>query len=41
MYIYIVVQFCDILSLDDWALDMVPSPVVAVLMLFPIKDSVR
>ena len=23
-------QFCEVLSLDDWALDMVPRPVTAV-----------
>ena len=32
-------QFCEVLSLDDWALDMVPRPVTAVLMVFPIKES--
>lgn len=33
-------SFVDVLSTDDWALDMVPKPVLAVLMLFPIKDAV-
>ena len=31
------VQFVDVLSTDDWALDMVPQPVLGVLMVFPIK----
>jgi ubiquitin carboxyl-terminal hydrolase L3 len=30
-------SFCDVLSTEEWALDMVPKPVVGVLMLFPIK----
>jgi ubiquitin carboxyl-terminal hydrolase L3 len=30
--------FHDVLSTDDWALEMVPSPVIGVLMLFPIKE---
>jgi ubiquitin carboxyl-terminal hydrolase L3 len=30
-------QFCDVLSTEDWALEMVPSPVIAVLQLFPVK----
>ncbi|KAL4094817.1 hypothetical protein PRIC1_010470 [Phytophthora ramorum] len=30
-------SFCDVLSTEEWALAMVPSPVVAVIMLFPIK----
>ncbi|KAG5191197.1 putative ubiquitin carboxyl-terminal hydrolase [Tribonema minus] len=29
--------FVDVLSTDDWALDMVPQPALAVLMLFPVK----
>lgn len=29
----------EVMSTDDWALDMVPKPVVGVLMLFPIKDA--
>ncbi|KAF4657862.1 hypothetical protein FOL47_008285 [Perkinsus chesapeaki] len=32
-------HFTDVLSVEDWALDMVPQPVVAVVLLFPIKDS--
>lgn len=34
-------SFCDVLSTEDWALEMVPTPVVAVIMLFPIKEHVR
>lgn len=34
-------SFCDVLSTEDWALEMVPKPVHAVLMLFPIKAHVR
>lgn len=30
-------QFNEVLSLEDWALDMVPQPVHAVVMLYPIK----
>jgi ubiquitin carboxyl-terminal hydrolase L3 len=32
-------QFCEVLSLEDWALEMVPRPCAAVLMVFPIKDA--
>jgi ubiquitin carboxyl-terminal hydrolase L3 len=32
-------HFVDILSTDDWALDMVPRPVGAVVFLYPIKES--
>lgn len=31
--------FTDIMSTEDWALDMVPKPVQAVLFLFPISES--
>jgi hypothetical protein len=31
----------DLLSTEDWALDMIPRPVIAVMMLFPIKAAVR
>jgi ubiquitin carboxyl-terminal hydrolase L3 len=34
-------SFCDVLSTEDWALEMVPTPVTAVIMLFPIKKHVR
>ncbi|KAG6967141.1 hypothetical protein JG688_00006458 [Phytophthora aleatoria] len=30
-------SFCDVLSTEEWALAMVPTPVVGVIMLFPIK----
>lgn len=30
-------RFYDVLSTEDWAIDMIPQPVLAVLMLFPIK----
>ncbi|CAM9896443.1 unnamed protein product [Chrysoparadoxa australica] len=31
--------FTDVFSTEEWALAMVPRPVLAVVMLFPIKDS--
>ena len=31
--------FTDILALDDWALDMLPRPVVAVLLLYPLTPA--
>jgi hypothetical protein len=34
-------RFVDVLSTEDWALEMVPKPALAVVMLFPIKDAVR
>jgi hypothetical protein len=34
-------SFCDVMSTEEWALGMVPKPVVAVIMLFPIKPHVR
>uniref|UniRef100_A0A0G4HGH7 Ubiquitin carboxyl-terminal hydrolase n=1 Tax=Chromera velia CCMP2878 TaxID=1169474 RepID=A0A0G4HGH7_9ALVE len=33
------VYFAEVLSIEDWALDMVPQPVYCVLFLFPIKDA--
>ncbi len=36
-----VFKFQDVLGVEDWALDMVPKPVTAVLMLFPIKEASR
>lgn len=32
-------SFQDVLSTEDWALEMVPTPVLGVLMVYPIKDS--
>jgi len=32
-------SFCDVLSTEDWALDMIQGPVLAVLFLFPLKES--
>jgi hypothetical protein len=32
--------FCDVYSTDDWALDNILRPVLAVIMLFPIKEKV-
>jgi ubiquitin carboxyl-terminal hydrolase L3 len=32
-------RFYDLLSTDDWALEMIPRPVYATLMLFPIKPA--
>lgn len=34
-------SFCDVLSTDDWAIEMVPMPVLAVIMLYPITPRVR
>jgi ubiquitin carboxyl-terminal hydrolase L3 len=31
-------EFCDVFSTEDWALDMVPQPVAAVIMLYPLTD---
>ena len=31
------VRFVDVMSTEAWALDMIPRPVLAVLMLFPVK----
>jgi len=33
-----IVNFVDVLSTEDWALDMIPSPVYAMACLFPIKE---
>ena len=32
-------QFVDVLSTEDWGLGMVPKPVIAVVMLFPISEA--
>lgn len=34
-----VLQFHDVLSTEEWALEMIPQPVLGVLMLFPIKPA--
>jgi ubiquitin carboxyl-terminal hydrolase L3 len=34
-----LLSWTDVLSTEDWALDMVPSPVSAVALLFPIKEA--
>jgi ubiquitin carboxyl-terminal hydrolase L3 len=33
-----IYEFCDVFSTEDWALDMVPQPVAAVLMLYPLTE---
>jgi hypothetical protein len=33
-------RFHDVLSTEEWALEMIPQPAIAVVMLFPIKDAV-
>lgn len=35
----ILARFTDVYSTEDWALAMVPQPVLGVVMLFPIKES--
>lgn len=32
-------SFQDVLSTEDWALEMVPTPVLGVLMVYPIKEA--
>jgi len=32
-------KFYDVMSTEEWALEMIPKPVWAVIMLFPIKDA--
>jgi hypothetical protein len=34
-------EFVDIFSTEDWALDMTPQPVTAVLLLYPLTDRRR
>lgn len=34
-----LLQFHDVLSTDDWALDMIPRRVHSVIMVFPIKEA--
>jgi ubiquitin carboxyl-terminal hydrolase L3 len=31
-------EFVDVFSTEDWALDMIPQPVAAVLVLYPLTD---
>ena len=31
-------QFCDVFSTEEWALSMVPQPVAAVVLLYPLTD---
>jgi len=31
-------EFVDVFSTDDWAMDMIPQPVAAVIMLYPLSD---
>lgn len=31
-------QFCDVYSTEDWALDMVPQPVAAIILLYPLTE---
>lgn len=32
-------RFCDVFSTEDWALEMIAQPVVAVIMLYPLTDA--
>lgn len=34
-------EFCDVFSTDDWAIEMIPQPVVAVIMLYPLSEKQR
>eukprot|EP00934_Nitzschia_sp_Nitz4_P004874 Nitzschia sp. Nitz4//scaffold5_size260463//47006//47728//NITZ4_000950-RA/size260463-processed-gene-0.55-mRNA-1//1//CDS//3329555244//4864//frame0 len=33
-------EFCDVYSTDEWALEMIPSPVAAVLLVYPLTDTI-
>lgn len=33
-------EFVDVFSTEDWALDMIPQPVAAVLLLYPLTDKI-
>jgi ubiquitin carboxyl-terminal hydrolase L3 len=33
-------EFCDVFSTEDWALDMIPQPVAAVLLLYPLTKKI-
>ena len=37
----VMYKFVDVLAMEDWALDMVPSPARAFMLLFPISEAVR
>mmetsp|Transcript_22237 Transcript_22237/g.33913 ORF Transcript_22237/g.33913 Transcript_22237/m.33913 type:complete len:271 (+) Transcript_22237:96-908(+) len=34
-------EFCDVFSTEDWALDMIPQPVAAVLLLYPLTETIK
>lgn len=33
--------FQDLMSIEDWAQEMIPQPVLAVMLLFPIKEHIE
>lgn len=33
-------EFCDVFSTEEWALDMIPQPVGAVLLLYPLTEKI-
>jgi ubiquitin carboxyl-terminal hydrolase L3 len=33
-------EFCDVFSTEEWALDMIPQPVAAVLLLYPLTETI-
>lgn len=35
------IYFADVFSCDDWALEIVPTPVYALILLYPIKDEIE
>ena len=35
-----IYEFCDVFSTEDWALDMIPQPVGAVLLLYPLTEKI-
>lgn len=34
-----LLRFCDVLSTEEWALSMLPPPVRAIMLLYPIKEA--
>jgi ubiquitin carboxyl-terminal hydrolase L3 len=34
-------EFCDVFSTEEWAMDMIPQPVAAVIMLYPLTDKLE